>query len=255
MRTVMVGANPRGKAIAAVLGASESGLQQADLVVLCVEDYAQIPELPPGPDVVNLTSGTSEQAVEAGIRFGARYLDGALMAHPEHVGRPETVLVYSGSREVFDRHSELLARLGRTTYLGPDPGTASLYDAAMLNFAWATLIGYLQTATLLGTASVRAETFTPLLTDWLKSTVVDVISDYAGQIDAGRYPGDEEWLELDAPLMRHLITATEQRGLDSALPRLIESLTARGIAAGRGAESFASLVEVIRGGGPRPATT
>ncbi|WP_143446972.1 imine reductase family protein [Kibdelosporangium aridum] len=249
MRTEVIGANPRAKAIADAL---EPVAGQAELVVICAEDYSTVPDVPPGPDIVNLTSGTTEEAVEAAKRFPGRYLDGALMAHPEHVGRPETVLVYSGSPDVFARHEKTLARLGSATYLGPDPATASLYDAAMLNFAWATLIGYLQSAALV---NVEARTFTPLLTQWLKSTVADVIEGYAGQIDAGSYPGDEEWLELDEPLMRHLIVATEQRGLDSALPRLIHSLTTRGIEAGSGAESFASLVEVIRGGGQLPATT
>ncbi|ALG07041.1 NAD(P)-dependent oxidoreductase [Kibdelosporangium phytohabitans] len=260
MRTVVVGTNPRAGAIAAALGvpAAETAPAQADLVVVCVEEYARIPPLPDGADIVNLTSGTSGQAAGAANLFTGRYLDGALMAHPEHVGRPETVLVYSGSPEVFARNESQLARLGSATYLGPDAGTASLYDAAMLNFAWATLAGYLQTAALLTSAGVAARAFTPMLNEWLRTTVADVIDDYAGQIDAGSYPGEEEWLELDEPLMRDLITVTEQRGMDAALPKVVQALTARGIAAGRGAESFASLVEVIRGGGPgpidRPAT-
>nr|WP_052478858.1 NAD(P)-dependent oxidoreductase [Kibdelosporangium sp. MJ126-NF4]CEL20972.1 3-hydroxyisobutyrate dehydrogenase [Kibdelosporangium sp. MJ126-NF4]CTQ95514.1 3-hydroxyisobutyrate dehydrogenase (EC 1.1.1.31) [Kibdelosporangium sp. MJ126-NF4] len=253
----VIGTNPRAKAIAAALAvpATESLTGQADLVVLCVEDYSRIPRLPGEADIVNLTSGTSEQAAEAANLFPGRYLDGALMAHPEHVGRTDTVLVYSGAPEVFARNEKHLTRLGSATYLGPDAGTASLYDAAMLNFAWATLTGYLQTAALLTGAGVEARTFTPMLNQWLKTTVADVIDDYAGQVDEGRYPGDEEWLELDEPLMRHLIAVTEQRGLDAALPRVVQSLTAQGIAAGRGSESFASLVEVIRGGGlQRPAT-
>ncbi|GAA1952302.1 hypothetical protein [Amycolatopsis minnesotensis] len=93
---------------------------------------------------------------------------------------------------------------------------------------------------------MRAETLTPLLTRWLGTTVADVIGEYAGQLDAGEYPGDGEWLELDAPLMGHLVRACEEHGLDAGLPRLIESLTAKGIAAGLGEKSFASLAELIR---------
>ncbi len=92
---------------------------------------------------------------------GGHYLDGALMAHLEHVGQPETVLVYSGSHEVFQRHQGSLAHIGGATYLGPAPGTAALYDVAMLNFAWATLIGFLQTSALLGTAQVQDTTVAP----------------------------------------------------------------------------------------------
>ncbi|APU12758.1 MULTISPECIES: hypothetical protein [Actinoalloteichus] len=168
------------------------------------------------------------------------------MARPEHVGDPATVLVYSGSAEVFESRSAVLAGFGSASDLGPAAGTASLYDVAMLGFAWSTLLGFLNTAVLLGSSGVPATTVTPLLTRWLATTVVDVIEDYAGQIDARSYPGDEEWLELDFPLMGQLVQASRERGLDTRLPRLIESLTSDGIAEGRGRESFAALVEVLR---------
>lgn len=233
-----------------------------DLVVVLTEDYGAAQQaLGPAAseiadrDVVNLTSGTSAQAQEVAAWVaarGGRYLDGALMAHPEHVGHPDTVLVYSGSAELYERHEAVLRRLGSATYLGPDPGSAALYDLSMLNFAWATLVGFLQTSALLATGDVPARTVAPLLTHWLSTTVADVIRDYAEQVDTGRYPGDEEWLELDAPLMDHLVEATEERGLDPELPRLIQALTSKGIAAGHGSDSFASLVEIIRAGEDRP---
>lgn len=253
-QVAVVGVNPRGEALAGALGVPAAEGFDAELVVVCAEDHAGLWPLLAreltGRDLVNLTSGTSAEArqtAELVTARGGRYLDGALMAHPEHVGSPETVLVYSGDAEVFQRHRAVLARLGGATYLGADPGTAALYDVAMLNFAWAALTGYLHTAALLGADGVRAETFTPLLAHWLRTTVVEVIEDYAGQVDDGVYPGGQEWLELDFPLMRNLVRASEERGLDAALPRLVAELTARGIAAGFGRESFASLVEVIRG--------
>ncbi|WP_435109884.1 NAD(P)-dependent oxidoreductase, partial [Nocardiopsis synnemataformans] len=229
----------------------------APLIMMCVDDYDHVqrileqaePHLS-SVDVVNLTSGTDDQAEQVAAWLGVRsgdYLDGALMAHPEHVGDPDTVLVYSGSRSVFDRHAATLARLGSPHYLGPDPGTAALYDVAMLNFAWSTLLGFLETAALLGTAQVSATSVSPLLTRWLSGTVTEVITDYASQVDDRHYPGGQDWLELDAPLMDHLIEAGRARGVDTALPELIRSLTAKGIEAGHGQASFASLVEVIRG--------
>jgi 3-hydroxyisobutyrate dehydrogenase-like beta-hydroxyacid dehydrogenase len=232
-----------------------SAFSAAGLVLLCVEEYDAagriVDHVGPGlaaHDLVNLTSGSSAQADELAERVsahGGHYLDGALMAHPEHVGNPETVLVYGGSEPVFRRSEALLTRFGQAHYLGPQASTAALYDAAMLNFAWATLTGFLYSAALLRSGGVPAASVAPLLTRWMGTTVADVITDYAEQVDSGRYPGDEEWLELDHPLMGHLIQAHEERGLDAALPRLVEELTARGIAAGHGCDSFASLIEVI----------
>jgi 3-hydroxyisobutyrate dehydrogenase-like beta-hydroxyacid dehydrogenase len=235
-----------------------AAVDAASLVVVMADDYAaarnQLDQIGPsiaGRDVINLTSGTSGDALEAArvvSALGGRYLDGALMAHPEHVGNTDTVLVYSGSRQVFDRHKGALGALGGATYLGDDAGTAALYDLAMLNLAWATLLGYLQTVALLTSAGVAATTVTPQLTRWLGTTVADVIIGYAREVDEGRYPGDEEWLELDAPLMDHLIEVTSKRGLDGRLPQLIKDLTAQGIDAGHGADSFGSLIDVIRSG-------
>jgi 3-hydroxyisobutyrate dehydrogenase-like beta-hydroxyacid dehydrogenase len=285
----VIGLNPRGAALARALAAAgdtvtvwdephhaaeackihgaalapslEAAVTAAPLVVLCVEDdeaavrvLRQAGRRLAAWDVVNLTSGTSEHARRAAAEVAANgggYLDGALMAHPEHVGNRDTVLVYSGSAQVFTRHELTLTHLGGATYLGADAGTAALYDVAMLNFAWATLIGFLQTATLLSTAHVKATTAAPLLTHWLSTTVADVITDYARRVDDRDYSGDEEWLELDAPLMDHLIDATRERGLNAELPELIRSLTHKGIDAGHGKDSFASLVEVMRGPGER----
>ncbi|MGK8524998.1 NAD(P)-dependent oxidoreductase [Nocardia asteroides] len=236
-------------------GSLHTALDGASVVFLCVDDYGTAARILgraeqhiTSRDLVNVTSGTGAQARQLAAwvaRRGGRYLDGALMAHPEHVGKPETVLVYSGSEELFEHHEQLLGQLGSATFLGPDPGTAALYDVAMLNFAWATLIGYLYSAALLRTAEVRATTTAPLLNHWMSTTIASVIADYAEQIDNGRYPGDEEWLELDAPLMDHLIQAAQEHGINTELPELVRSLTYRGIEAGHGRDSFASLIETI----------
>jgi 3-hydroxyisobutyrate dehydrogenase-like beta-hydroxyacid dehydrogenase len=282
----VIGLNPRGSALARALldhdhkvvvwdeephpgdTALGSGAVHADnlrwllaatpLLVLCVEDYIaarrileQVADDLPGHDVINLTSGDSAQADELSdwvTDSGGRYLDGALMAHPEHVGNADTVLVFSGSEAVFGSTEALLGQFGTAYYLGPAAGTASLYDAALLNFAWATLTGFLYSAALLQTAEVRASSVAPMLTHWLKTTVTDVIGDYAHQVDHGQYPGAEEWLELDHPLMGHLVRAHEMRGLDAALPQLVAGLTSRGIDAGHGSDSFASLIEIIKQG-------
>ncbi|AXB41811.1 hypothetical protein A4R43_04115 [Amycolatopsis albispora] len=134
--------------------------------------------------------------------FGTR--EGASRAR----GRPRDGGCLQWTRGVFDRHRDRLAAFGQAVYLGGDPGAAARYDLALLNLAWATLAGFVQTAALLGTAGIRAGEVAPLLTGWLAGTVSEVITDYAGQLDRGSYPGDGEWLELDAPLMDHLVETT-----------------------------------------------
>ncbi|MCK9921480.1 hypothetical protein MXD61_06175 [Frankia sp. AgPm24] len=64
-----------------------------------------------------------------GKRRGARYLDGAIMAVPAAIGTAEAVILHSGSRSDLEAYESTLGLLGTVTYLGADPGLASLYDA------------------------------------------------------------------------------------------------------------------------------
>jgi 3-hydroxyisobutyrate dehydrogenase-like beta-hydroxyacid dehydrogenase len=45
----------------------------------------------------------------------------------------------------------------------------------------------------------------------------------------------------------HIVTASRDAGIDTALPEAVKSLYDRAIAAGRGKESWTALSEVIRG--------
>lgn len=80
-----------------------------------------------GRAVVNLTSGSPEQAHEALAWFGSRgadYLDGAIMTTPPGVGNSEVMFLYSGPREVFRRPSRHPGGSGRprTPRRRPRPG-------------------------------------------------------------------------------------------------------------------------------------
>lgn len=226
------------------------------LVVPCVLDYdALYALLGPatgaldGRTVVNLTSGSPEQAHEAAAWFrsyGADYLDGAIMTTPPGVGQAEVMFLYSGPRKVFDAHRATLAALGDPLHLGTDPGLASLYDAALLGLMWAAMTGWLHGTALVGTEKGTAAAFTPVAIRWL-GTVNGFLSRYADQVDAGRYPGDDATVDVQITAIDHLIHAAAARGVDTALPALLKSMMERAKAAGHGSDSFASVIEVLAG--------
>ncbi|MEU0533553.1 NAD(P)-dependent oxidoreductase [Amycolatopsis tolypomycina] len=221
------------------------------LVVACVLDYRVLravvePESLRGKDFVNLTSGSPEQAAEAAEWFGAGYLDGAIMTTPEGVGSAEVMVLYSGPRPVFDAHAPALAALGDPVYLGEDPGRASLYDAALLGLMWSAMAGWLHGTALVGAEKTTATEFTPVAIRWL-GTVNRFLTRYAEQVDEGRYPGDDATVDVQIAAIGHLIHAAGARGVDNALPELLRGMMERASAAGHGADSFASLVEVFAG--------
>lgn len=79
----------------------------AEVVVFCVLGYADVHTLVDaaqdalrGRVVVNLTNGSPDEARELADKvraLGAEYLDGGIMAVPAMIGRPEALVLYSGS--------------------------------------------------------------------------------------------------------------------------------------------------------------
>jgi 3-hydroxyisobutyrate dehydrogenase-like beta-hydroxyacid dehydrogenase len=237
----------------AVLAPSAAdALRASGLVVVCLSDVAAVRDaLGPhraelaGRTLVNLTSGTSDEARELSA-WANDYLDGAIMAIPEAIGRPEAFLLFSGSREAFEKHRDSLNRLGNATFFGEDPGLASLYDVALLGVMWGTLNAFLHGAALLGAAKVDAGTFAPFANQWVGS-VTGFVSAYADQIDRGIYPAADAALETHLATMKYLVRESAAAGIDTDWPARIQALTERAINAGHAGTSYASLIEVFRG--------
>ncbi|MET9548645.1 NAD(P)-binding domain-containing protein [Streptomyces sp. NPDC006627] len=229
-----------------------AALKASPLTVLCVTDYEAVHALLGASDVeldgttlVNLTSGDSAQAREAASwaeRRGARYLDGALMAIPPVIGTADAVILHSGPRADFEAHEPALEALGTLTYLGADPGLASLYDVAGLAMMWSVLNAWLQGTALLRTAGVDAVTYAPFAR-LMAAGVADWLPGYAEQIDKGSFPAEVAALETDARSMAHLIEESEAAGVNAELPKLFKAMADRAIAAGHGGEQYPVLIE------------
>ncbi|WP_282792598.1 NAD(P)-binding domain-containing protein [Streptomyces sp. CC224B] len=243
----------RGARVAAT---PEEAVAAADLVVACVLDYDALHEVVDpvaatlaGRTLVNLTTGSPEQARDfaawAADR-GIAYLDGAVMTTPPGVGSPEMMFLYSGAREAFDARASALEALGDPLYLGEDAGLASLYDVALLGLMWASFGGWLHGTALVGADGAKAADFGRLAVRWLGGAVSGFITRYAAQVDDGRYPGDDATVDVQIAAIGHLIHAAADRGVDNALPELLKAAMERTSAAGHGADSFASVIEVLK---------
>ncbi|MEU6613520.1 NAD(P)-binding domain-containing protein [Streptomyces sp. JL1001] len=236
---------------------SEEAVAASPLIIVCVLDYDALhATLDPaagslaGKSLVNLTSGSPEQAQEAAAwarSHAADYLDGAILTTPPGVGSPEMMFLYSGSPTVLDAHRPVLEALGDPLHLGAEPGLASLYDAALLGLMWSTMTGWLHGTALVGAERIEATAFTPVAVRWL-SAVTGFMTTYATQVDAGHYPGDDATVDVQIATIDHLLHAAAARGLDNALPELLKATMERTRDAGHGSSSYASVIEVLRKG-------
>ncbi|MFC5744992.1 NAD(P)-dependent oxidoreductase [Actinomadura rugatobispora] len=194
-------------------------IKASPLVIACLLDYPVVEELLApaadaltGRDLVNLTNGTPDQARALAARLDARgawYVDGGIMAIPRLIGTPEGFILYSGSRETFDRARPALDRLGGAHYLGGDAGLASLYDLALLSAMYGMASGVRHAITMVGEERA-AEFGSAYLAPWLQAMAAPIGQGAAEDEEASP-------LGMQAVGMSNIVEASRGEGVPNVL--------------------------------------
>ncbi|MBE3203634.1 MULTISPECIES: NAD(P)-dependent oxidoreductase [Parafrankia] len=232
-----------------------AAIAASPITIVCVADYDGVQNvlgagsaLLPGHTVVNLTTGTPEDARAMATWVtgrGADYLDGAMMAVPQSVATPSAFFLYSGSQHAFDHHRHTLDALATSHYLGEDPSAAELWDLALLGSGYAALTGFLHSLALLGTANVSPSRFVPLVSRWL-SGLTEYMSELAREIESGDYSTGVSPVGMNQVAVENLTRLSEDLGIDSEVHRPLQALLGRHVAQGHGHESFSSLFKLMQ---------
>jgi 3-hydroxyisobutyrate dehydrogenase-like beta-hydroxyacid dehydrogenase len=231
-------------------------IASSDVIVVCVSDYDAVRQILgeagaglAGRAIVNLTSGQPKQARELSAWVaaqGGEYLDGAIMAIPPGIGQPETLLLYSGSAQVFRTNESMLTLLGgRTTYLSDEPGLAALYDMALLSMMYALYGGFLHALALVGTAGVSGAAFMPYAMPIL-TEILSWLPPFADEIDARSYETEISSLDINKDGIAHIVQASEHLGISADVLRPVQAMIDRRVAAGHGRQGLQSLIEELR---------
>lgn len=195
-----------------------------------------------GRTVITLTSTTPEAAGVLAERIGPGHLDGAAMSGTRLVGDPQALFLYSGDPATFAAAEPTLRALGDARHVGEEPGVASLWDTALLGIGLGLLAGFYHAVALVGGPATRVgEVATGLL-----PFLTRLLGEHATQIDAGRYPPDDGSLAVYAAALDHLVATAAAHGVPTDVPAALRAVVERGVAAGRGDEGLAAVVEVLR---------
>ncbi|MFG3120261.1 NAD(P)-dependent oxidoreductase [Streptomyces sp. NPDC048197] len=232
----------------------------APLVIVCVlDDDAARAVLEPigarlaGRVLVNLTSDTPERAraiATWAAGHGIDYLDGSIMVPTPVIGKPEATVLYSGAREAFETYEATLKVLGgRAPFLGEDPGTAAVYDLALLGFFFSAMAGLVHGFALAGAEGVAAKDFAPFA-GTIAGILPPIAAGMAEDLERGAYSGDQDNLVMEATGIAHVLEAARHRGLNTEVLDAVKGLADRTIAAGHGGAGFISVIEEMR----RPST-
>lgn len=181
----------------------EEALAKADLVVSCLPDYdstTAVLDTPRGrahlrgATLVQLASGTPDQAramAEWCAQHDIDYLDGKIFTYPVRIGRPETVIGYSGgSRWLFERVAPTLQLLaGSSRYLGARPEAAAVVDTAWLATFYGATVGILQGAAFCSAHNIDLSALLGLVPAWLNEINGD-LDGYDAMLAANDFTGD-----------------------------------------------------------------
>ncbi|MGP3633579.1 NAD(P)-dependent oxidoreductase [Streptomyces sp. 24-1644] len=240
---------------AILAGTAGEAVAASELVILSLTDYdAMYAILEPATDALsgrvlaNLSSDTPEKAREAAkwaAGHGAQYLTGGVQASPAGIGQSDSSTFYSGPKEVFEAHRETLEVLTGTDYRGEDPGLAALFYQIQMDMFWTSALSWLHALALAEANGITAAEILPYASSTM-ATMPDFLAYYTPRIDTGDHRGEVDRLAMGVASVDHIVHTAKDSGVDTALPAAVLKHFERGMAAGRGDDSFTSLFEVIR---------
>ena len=241
---------------ATVAGTAAEAAAASPLVVACLLDQealravtAPAADALRGRTLLNLTSNAADDA-RANARWaaghGIGHLDGAIMTPTPTIGGPDAVLLYSGPRDLYDRHAPALAALGGTGgtggHLGTEPGLAAAYDAALLDFFWTSVTGYVHALALARAEGVRPTDLAPYARN-IGMLMAHVTQEFSEDVEKGKYEGDESSIRSVAAALAHILHASDAKGLDNSVLRSAKALVDRAMADGHGDAAISRLTE------------
>jgi len=231
-----------------------SAITSSPVVLICIDNYAvtnamlrsdDIAPLLTGRTVVQLSTGTPKEAREASrwmMAHGVAYLDGAILAGPNHIGTNDAQILLSGDEAAYERAGNLLDCLGGTVrYLGSNVSAASALDLAWLTTCYGRFMAIIHAASLCKSEDVGMDGFISLFPDEPDTR------HYAKVIHEGSFHECTATLQVWGAALQRI----QQQGVDAKInteiPDFIDGFFKRAIAAGYGEENVMALVKVLQG--------
>ncbi|WP_437318114.1 NAD(P)-dependent oxidoreductase [Sorangium sp. So ce385] len=245
---------------AALAPSVAAAVQASAVVIVCVTDYQatyhalaseDVTSALAGKVLIQLSTGSPDEAREGEAwakQRGIEYLDGAILAIPNQIGKPESAILVSGAESAYRKSKALLESMaGTVTYLGGQVGGASALDLAFLSYLFAGLVGFYHGARICEVEGLRVDHFGAMMAG-AAPAIGGMVRRGGDAIHAGDYENPEASLEICAKSMDLLLRQARAAGIDDELPAFVAGLFRRGVAAGYGSEAPAALVKVLRAG-------
>jgi len=198
-----------------------AAVESTPLVINTLLDYGTFRAVIEGVElghttVVNLSTGSPEQAVEVDTLLtarGATYLDGAILAYPEDIGSPDCLIVYSGPKATFHEWEDTLIALGGAArHVTEEIGGANVIDVGLAGaFFLAAQLAFIESATYARHNGVSGRSLRELTTSVLRS-LEEQVNRALEDFDSGAYETDQATIDIYAEASRSWNGAVQASG-------------------------------------------
>ncbi|TAJ86087.1 NAD(P)-binding domain-containing protein [Reyranella sp.] len=237
-----------------------SGVRQAvtasPVIVVCVYDYKasraileEVGDALVGKVLVQLSTGSPLDARE-GERWakahGADYLDGALLATPSQIGRPDTPIFLSGAESAYRKAEPALKAMGGgLMYRGGEAGAAAAWDIAALSCMFGAMFGFFHGVRVCEAEGLSVEGFGDMMGQ-ISPVIGEMVRSQGKAIAAEDYGHPESSMEICAGSGTLFLRQAREAGIGSEFPTFADGLFRRAMAAGLGEEKLAAMIKVLR---------
>jgi 3-hydroxyisobutyrate dehydrogenase-like beta-hydroxyacid dehydrogenase len=243
----------------AVLARSAAeALRASRVAVMCVYDYRAadaifamegVAAAMDGRLLVQLTTGSPKDAREAEAwahRHGAAYLEGAIQAAPDQMGRPDTPLLVSGAQAVFaEAEPWLKALAGGIVYLGEKASAAAAMDLATLSSIYGTMLGFLHGARIAEHEGFDVAEFGRIVAG-IMPTFAGFLQHEGSVIQSGDFTISQSPMRISVEATQRILQTAQEAGINTEFPAFAAGLFRRADAAGLGGEELAALIKLLR---------
>mgnify|MGYP003575194228 FL=1 len=243
----------------AVLARSAAeALRASRMAVMCVYDYRAadaifamdgVAAAMDGRLLAQLTTGSPKDAREAEAwarRHGAAYLEGAIQAAPDQMGRPDTPLLVSGAQAVFAEAEPLLKVLaGGIVYLGEKASTAATMDLATLSSIYGTMLGFLHGARIAEHEGFDVAEYGRIVAG-IMPTFAGFLQHEGAVIQSGDFTITQSPMRISVEATQRILQTAKEAGINTEFPAFAAGLFRRADAAGLGGEELAALIKLLR---------
>ena len=248
-------AAPFSSAGARVVATATDAVAASSLVIMCVSDFAaarSVLEAPvtaaalKGKTLVQMTIGVAEDVrgqQEWAHKHGCKFTAGLVVAYPRSVGQPNCLVVYGGD-PLLKEHSDVLASLGESQYLGPDPVSVIKSSYALGPMIIGTLALFFETAAvarLSGLSINQHYALTRLIFD----EILEGMRDGVYRIGTRNFSGDQATIDVTIAAMHDFCKSMEATGVPAKISRAVIDLLQISKDAGNDDKDISTLVDAL----------